>query len=325
MTLEREYSLNVGGTVLPIPCFFPSICSIKTNLSPLEHLRVLVAVDHPLFLISAYDIHHATIEERAAIEDLLSQSYAKKRTILLDSGNYEAYWMRDNTWIPAHLATILGKQPFHVAFCYDNQCPPATVDAVVDDVEYCVLREQASSRHGTILPIVHASRQILTEVIRRLVERLHPLVLAVPERALGDGIFARAEMVRRIRCALGQVGYYCPLHLLGTGNPLSILIYAMCGADSFDGLEWYQTVVDHTSGRLFHLHHWDFFSDQTPMGGLKDLPYHHLVLAHNLIFYRDWMNSLRNALRENKVLEFATTYLPERTLDRIHQLLTEIL
>lgn len=105
--VEREFSLNVGGTVLPIPCFFPAISSIKTNLPPLEYLRVLVAVNHPLFLISAYDIHHASPEDHTAIEDLLARSYTKNRIILMDSGNYESYWKRDDAWTRDHFAAII--------------------------------------------------------------------------------------------------------------------------------------------------------------------------------------------------------------------------
>ena len=94
-------------------------------------------------------------------------------------------------------------------------------------------------------------------------EQLFPVLLAVPERALGDGIIARTLSVRRLRQALDKLGFYCPLHLLGTGNPLSIAVYAMAGADSFDGLEWCQTVVDHQTGKLFHFQQWDLFKDQT--------------------------------------------------------------
>ncbi|WP_182212931.1 hypothetical protein [Stenotrophomonas acidaminiphila] len=69
-----------------------------------------------------------------------------------------------------------------------------------------------------------------------------------------------------LRKALDDNGRYVGLHLLGTGNPISIALYAWAGADSFDGLEWCQTVVDHDTGLLFHLSQSDFFRRQTAWG-----------------------------------------------------------
>ena len=63
---------------------------------------------------------------------------------------------------------------------------------------------------------------------------------------------ARAKTIIKIRKTLAPKKQYYPLHLLGTGNPLSILIYSICGADSFDGLEWCQTTVDYNTGLLYH-------------------------------------------------------------------------
>lgn len=323
--MDRVFQLNIGGAVFSTPCFFPSISSVKTNLPPLEYLRILTIADHPVFLISSYDIHHASSKDRASIDGLLDSAYSSSKISLLDSGNYESYWKKDNTWSSENFTAILRTQRFRLAFCYDNQFPSASADAIVDDVERAVLRDQESLHSGTVIPIVHASRDILPEVIYRTAERLHPVLLAVPERALGDGIFNRAETVFRIRSALDRVGYYCPLHLLGTGNPLSILIYAVCGADSFDGLEWCQTSVDHTNGCLFHFHQWDFFCNQTGVGKLTDLPYSQLVLVHNLLFYRSWMSKISEALKVERASELVNTYLPEGTAQAICRRLPGIL
>lgn len=71
--MNREYTLGVGGMVLPLPSFFPSISCIKTNLPPLEYLCLIIALKHPQFLISAYDVYHAFSEQRTEIDELLKQ------------------------------------------------------------------------------------------------------------------------------------------------------------------------------------------------------------------------------------------------------------
>ena len=133
----------------------------------------------------------------------------------------------------------------------------------------------------------------------------------MPERVLGSGILERTKAVRSIREALDRIDRYVVLHLLGTGNPISLALYANAGADSFDGLEWCQTVVDHESALLHHFSQGDFFRLQTRWGSI-DIAYLPRTLAHNLEFYWDWMARLGDALSEDAGSEFCRHNFPER-------------
>jgi len=136
-------------------------------------------------------------------------------------------------------------------------------------------------------------------------------MLAVPERRLGDGVIERARAVRAVRSELDKQGRYVALHLLGTGNPISIALYAAMGADSFDGLEWCQTVVDHDSALLYHLSQADFFAGQTAWGD-AELSFQARTLAHNLEFYAAWMHRLRAAMAAGSVVDFCRHNFPDR-------------
>ena len=85
----------------------------------------------------------------------------------------------------------------------------------------------------------------------------------------------------------------------------------MAGADSFDGLEWCQTVVDHESGRLFHFQQWDLFRHQTDWGSNDALPYIQSVLMHNLIFYRQFMADLHESITNNTTEDFLRQFVSE--------------
>ncbi len=319
---ERTSTLSVGGHLLPLPCLFPSISSVKSNLSPAEYLRVLVATDYPCFLISAYDIHHATPRDRRKISKLLTMARTLHKVTLLDSGNYESYWLRDRAWTTRKFQRVLRMESPQMALCYDDQRPRGSASAIAKKIEASVLSGQANLPDGTVVPIVHSSAPRLLETIRAVVVRLRPILVAIPERLLGDGLVERAETIVRIRAILDGSGYYCPVHLLGTGNPLSILIYSVCGADSFDGLEWCQTVVDHGSGRLYHFQQWDFFKDQTPIAKMPaTIPYAHKVLVHNLIFYGRWMQMLQDALVKNEGAALIPRFLPPAPAEAIQRLL----
>jgi len=278
---------------------------------PVDYVELLDAAAYPLFLASAYDIAHCPPEQRARIDAALSRSKAHGTAILMDSGNYEGFWKGDFVWTPERFREIVSTSEHHLCFCYDNQEPPSSAEAIAEDVVTSVLRDQDHAL-GTVAPIIHGPTELLPSAARKVAEQLYPVLLAVPERALGNGIVARTQTVRRLRETLNELGFYCPLHLLGTGNPISIIAYSMAGADSFDGLEWCQTVVDHETGTLFHFQQWDLFKEQTDWGNNGALPYIQSVLMHNLEFYRKFMVELREALMNDSVEETLRRYIPER-------------
>ena len=252
METTRYMELHVGGTALQLPCFFPSVSSVRTNLKPVDYIDLLDLSGHPLFLVSAYDLAHCSDNQRQCMDIALKRSKERGSAILMDSGNYESFWKSDKTWQPHNFHKIAGTDNYHLCFCYDNQDPPSDSKLIAEDVVDSVLRDQ-NHAFGTVIPIIHGSAITLPDAVRIVAEQLHPILLAVPERELGEGIVERAQTVRKIRETLNTLGTYYPVHLLGTGNPLSIITYAFAGADSFDGLEWCQTTVDHDTGKIIAL------------------------------------------------------------------------
>lgn len=303
MPLTRSFALSIAQIVIHMPCFFPSVSSLKTNLMPVDYVELLDAAKHPLFLVSAYDIAHCPPPDSARMADAMTRSRERGSVILMDSGNYESFWKDDRTWTRTRFHQVIREYDHALCFCYDNQEPPDASEAIAEDVVTSVFRDQHHAI-GAVIPIVHGPAELLPAAVRAVAEQLFPVILAVPERALGHGIVERTKTVRRIRRFLNELDQYCPLHLLGTGNPLSIAVYAMAGADSFDGLEWCQTAVDHETGRLYHFHQWDFFKDQTCWGDDSTLPYIPSALMHNLAFYSVFMEELRESLMRDTAEAF---------------------
>src|SRR3989442_6970416 len=127
----REHHLPLGGTNLPLPFFFPSISSVKSNLNLLEYLRVLAALKQSAFLISAYDIYHSSPDQRNKIIGLLRKLKKGNTTVLLDSGNYESFWKNDKSWSPNDFARILATGLSKAAFCFDDQSPRQATKAII--------------------------------------------------------------------------------------------------------------------------------------------------------------------------------------------------
>jgi hypothetical protein len=307
--MAGKAEIVLGGRSLPIPSFFPSVSSVKTNLTPLDYVRVLNAIGEHQFLVSAHDLARVAVIEREPLKQALDLAVARGATVLLDSGNYESFWKEDDTWGVGDFAAILAETPASLAFCFDDQTPPDDPTIAAAGVIAAVDRDQAAARHATICPIVHGRVDILPTTVHLAAQALQPIVLAVAERELGDGIVARSKTVRRLRDILDRVAPRTALHLLGTGNPLAILAYAIAGADSFDGLEWCQTCVDPDAIHLHHFQHRDLVRTLEP-SIISTLPYAGGTLAHNLFFYRQWMQRLRESLACGTALALLQETLP---------------
>lgn len=318
MTAVRPAELIIGGRSLPLPVYFPSISSVKTALRPQEYLRLLSALGtlNSQFLVSAFDL--ASISRPQAIQEALSSARRAGIITLMDSGNYESYWKDGQAdWKQANFHKMLGAYPCDLAFGFDEQDPPAKTTEHVALVVDRWRADRAAAGGCQIIPIVHASARELPALCAAIATQTGVTMLAVPERRLGDGVLERARAVRAIRTALNELGRYVVLHLLGTGNPISIALYSAMGADSFDGLEWCQTVVDHETGLLHHLSQADFFAGQTAWGDDDNVSFQARTLAHNLEFFSDWMRRLRDAVNQERLPEFFRSNIAPHALRHI--------
>ena len=315
MLVARPGSMKIGGLELMLPIYFPSVSSTKTALPLLDYIRSLAALGNinSQFLISAYDYIRASKTEQEEIRALLTHAKGSGTTVLMDSGNYESYWNRQrDTWLQTDFHRAIKELVCPLAFGFDEQEPPDDFDRHVRMILDRQEQDQAAAGSTTIIPIVHGKSETLPALCAEVAKATGVPMLAVPERALGNGVFQRASTVKAIRQALNAYGRYVGLHLLGTGNPISLALYSMAGADSFDGLEWCQTVVDHETALLFHFSQADFFSRQTKWGDNKDLSFHAKALAHNLEFYTDWMKRLRQAIHIGQGVKFCKANFPHR-------------
>ena len=67
-------------------------------------------------------------------------------------------------------------------------------------------------------------------------------VVAITEKGLGESPIDRMAAIARLRRALDEANCRMPIHVFGSLDPLSICLYAMAGAEIFDGLTWLRYV-----------------------------------------------------------------------------------
>jgi hypothetical protein len=275
---------------------------VKTSLSVIEYLRVVLAAGYPEFLVSAFDLNKLSSSDADKVRQQLNFAIAAKNTVLFDSGNYESYWLRDETWSQTDFHRVIEGFPCSFMFSFDvrvaSNDPKTVARAVLSSLEV----DRKAAAGIPVVPIVHGTPLSLPQIVSDVAASSGVEMIAIPERELGVGILQRAQTVVQIRRQLSEGGSEALIHLLGTGSPLAIAAYAMLGANTFDGLEWCQTAVDVFTGNLHHLSQGELFFDENKYreSGLGAGMY---TLVSNLNFFRSHVEILRDSSAKSEFPE----------------------
>lgn len=324
--LDRQRVLTVREKTLQLPAFVFSLSSHETQVMPKDGATLLHEFDSGAALVSAYDVwkyYRRDSDFRSSMKKI----HQSESVLFLDSGNYEAYRKSDRYslkknstgWHKDDYRKIAGRFSPDLAFSFDNIDPIGKPDRIVEQITASFRSDDRAlgERDFPLCPIVHIPREYegslagcAAQIVSHVAKALDPLMLAIPERELGDGLLERARTVRDIRKALNGLGKYYPLHLLGTGNPLSMIALAAAGADSFDGLEWCRTVADYSNGCLFHFQQFEFFS-QAHLNRIQDQRVRHLIespgtpysiqtLSYNVDFFKGWTRTMQSMIHSGQ-------------------------
>ena len=350
---------KIANRQIKLPCLFHSISSYETRLQPLEAVKVLSvfgigAVEStnshrtPTILVSAYDLveqHYPTsqkLKELKQLRNALARFRKKGGFVMVDSGNYEATRLENKNWSRDNLKQALSQTPHDWVLSFDYTSAPSkpssrdrkpytSVTAILRGI-----RNDQKLTDAPIIPIVHTPQrktgghdlERLPTIIREISERLHPPLIAVPERELGPGLIEGARTVRKIREELDKLSFYQPLHLLGTGNPWNIVVYAAVGADSFDGLEWCRYVIDTERGTLHHTQHFDFLEFQARLADSSvtqaalddaEIGISGKASLHNLDYYANFSTKLQLATVEKRLEGFVTKLLGATNVELLEE------
>lgn len=300
---------------IDFPLFFPSISSVKTNFNPIDYLKLIQASKCPNFLISAYDIFNQKESVKMEMIDILNNMKNDGRKILLDSGNYESYWHRDSNWSIDEYNEILKNEFCSFCFSFDYQnIEKVNKDEIIKITIENTLINQSFSK-GSIAPIIHAKCEELEYVCFEVAKKLEPKFIAIPERLLGCGIITRVNKLRQIRTSLNELGYYLPIHLLGTGNPFSLMLFSYAGADTFDGLEWCQTCIDENTFHVYHFQLRELFDNEYKQNEIEN--YEITTLYKNIKAYQKINNLLQSSFNNNDMIGLLQKYFSEELIKKI--------
>jgi len=318
----RSFLIETSGKSFETPFFIPAISSIKAEMDILGYIDLIEKVGYPAFLVSAYDISKLGKKKKETMIKDLTQHTGKKILVFLDNGNYEACWYKDRNWTLEELKTVLDEVYPDFCFSFDVFCDKGkSIEEHAKETITSIAKTAGMQKTGSTIALIHSNPEHFPKIIWKVVEYLTPEIVAIPERELGSSLLEKAQTIRKVRVKLGKMKKSIPIHVLGSGNPISILIYTLCGADIYDALDWSNSFIDPKTGQLFNFSHKDLVDCQCEACKMKGVPYNYQVIAHNLIFYLDFLDEIRNSIKDGKENRILKKYLNEEIISEIRKVI----
>lgn len=332
--LSRVTEIRLQGKTLSTPTYFPAISSYGVKI-PLSYLVYLLAnYSYPRILVSAYDIFHADKREKKALfsgirkYDRINRQ-RNKGFLFLDSGIYESSWYGDPNWNIDSYKALVSKVKFDFYSSFDVLPEGKNKKHDKKFIEQTfanIAASRAFSNKGQLVAILHGrTPDHLVSIVREFVGA-HPNlcdVVAIPERDCGKSILERAATIVEVRGILNDNDYRNLLHVLGCGDPMSILIYSFCGVDFFDSLDWYEHVISRDARErtlsVMDFSQLDLLNCECKACTLcVNGNYEDRALLHNLHFYQKFMEEIQSLIRNNGISSFMSKHIGKSIVEKIN-------
>jgi len=318
----RSFLIETSGKSFKTPFFVPAVSSlVKTNLKILEYIDLLKKVGYPGFLISAYDIDRLQNKEEKVLLEDFSDFAEKRKLIFLDNGNYEAYWYSDQKWILKNLERVLEKISPDFCFSFDIFWDEnKNVEKYIKETITSIAKTAGIQKTGETIALIHSNPKLFPKVARKIVDYINPEIIAIPERELGPSIFERSQTIKAVRDELNKTEKPIAIHVLGTGHPVSILIYTLCGADIYDAYTWYSECINPETGHFLHFSQRDLVDCHCEACKLEKVPYNFQTMTHNLMFYLDFLDKIREAIRNESIEKILAEYIRKKDVSIVKKI-----
>lgn len=265
-------------------------------------------------LASTYDLYKKMQAGDDSFHEYITSidEFSEIGDVFIDSGNYESFrydvkdWWTEDRFL--EIVSKLNKK--YNYFTFDKYEWFSKVDTSITKISQSI-EKLLSMGVGieNIIPVLHINGVVdlrsqgnLKKIVNAIFTTYKIKYISIPERDIGTGIFNRIRFINNFKRNVREINSDIKIHLLGTGNPLSMLLLRRFGVDTCDGLEWCRQSIDSESALLFHPQHYDFFKDNLVDADRKILEilkndsfnYNLRIVLHNACFMKYWDSVLPN-------------------------------
>jgi len=193
-------------------------------------------------LFSAYDYHHKYIP---------LDFYSNVELCFVDSGGYEMNNDYDLSTVYATESSNLEWSEKLLVEVYNSLSPDGvfvlvnydlTGKPIINQIEsaFKLLSPYSDSLHTVLLKREHKNqRYIDIQSVLRYANELGQFdIVGLTEKELGKSLLDRMYAIARLREELDKCGVNSPIHIFGSLDPITTVLYFLAGAEIFDGLTW---------------------------------------------------------------------------------------
>lgn len=239
----RRSKIHMGSQVVAeTPLLLPSFSS-KGFPQVAKIMKLMGEFITGPILVSAYDTYHKEITQKITFSEL----------IFLDSGGYEARYEHD-------LSEAYGKlhepkswnRRFHesalrnwsskwptIAVTYDS---PAQFQKFSAQVKAARVSKASHPKFLWELLLKPETRKDKFIGLEKVIKHVHQLrefaAVGLTEKEIDDSLFGAMTKIARLRAAMDAADVRAPIHIFGSLDPLTSVLYFISGAEIFDGLTW---------------------------------------------------------------------------------------
>ena len=327
--LSRVLEITVNDKKFSTPTYFPAISSygVKFLFQDLLNLLNRPNVKYPRVLVSAYDLYYM---KKGEIKKALSsiEEYGNQGLLFLDSGLFEGSGKDSEKWNMRFYKSIVSRAKFDLYSSFDvYRSDFKSYEEFKKNTYYNIIESSVFLNDVAFFAILHeSSPNQLVKLIEDFVEK-HPNLcrsIAVAERDLGKSIQERIETVVSLRRILNDNDCRNLLHILGCGNPKSMLLYSYCGVDSFDSLDWLKFVINPDNYSINDFAHLELLDCKCRV--CAELPhknrgqeYLEKALLHNLLFYQNFVKHIQSLIRNDNLKSYLGKHAGKKIMDQIEE------
>ncbi|MEP1035516.1 hypothetical protein [Ekhidna sp.] len=270
-----------SGYQLETPLLIPSFSSkgfsfinkkINKKTTEVSELYEVIPVAkellHESTLFSAYDIYHRLLPEANEI-------YCTELTFL-DSGGYETSQLYDYSginkndhgikeWNKELYEKVLNSWPVEIptiAVSYDHGKDRYPITDQVKNAKDLFKNHSNMLTNFLIKPESKTKDNLDVEVILKNINLLRDFdIVGMTEKELGNSVQDRMVNVWKVRQSLDKNGMQeKPIHIFGSLDPITSVLYFLAGAEIFDGLTWLK--FTYFDGVAMYTHNYSILDDQ---------------------------------------------------------------
>jgi len=251
-TLARSSILRHKATGISIstPLLVPSFSSKGFFIDPKgksdvnEIYKATLEYITDSMLISAYDIFYKNIKK---------PNYKTAEITIVDSGGYEVSDDNDlstviytnNTrkeWTEDRLIKVYQTIPANcpvILVNYDHPDKRKNIKTQINNAKLFFCNFPYHLHTILIKPETKNQKYIEIESITQNIHGFKNFdIIGFTEKELGDSILKRMIAISKIRQALDNADISIPIHIYGSLDPITSILYFISGAEIFDGLTW---------------------------------------------------------------------------------------